>query len=139
MNFGSGRGRREEPFINVISLVDVMVILVIFLSVSTTFSKTGGLNVNLPKTATQDDAKPKKELVVAIAKDGRLYADGKATAISDLDKLLTDRAAKGMTDAPVVIQADEMVPHGKVVEIMDLAKGRGFHKLAIATEYKGRK
>lgn len=139
MNFHGARRKPEDPVINITSLVDVLFILLLFFILSTTWVTAPGIKVNLPKTESREPSKEKRELTVVVSKDGKLYVETRQVSVDQLAKLLADKAKKGETDAPVVIQADEATMHGKVVEVMDLAKTAGFNKLAIATEQKQKK
>jgi len=133
MQFRPGHKLREDPTINITPLIDVVFLLLIFFMVSTTFVVSPGIKVNLPKTESKEVARDKKEINVAVSKAGKIYLDGTQITLADLQRALAE-TAKADTDTLVVIQADEVVSHGTVVQVMDAAKSNGFNKLAIATE-----
>ncbi|MCA9774030.1 MAG: biopolymer transporter ExbD [Myxococcales bacterium] len=133
MNFSAHRREREDPTINITSLIDVVFLLLIFFMVSTTFVVAPGIKVNLPKTESKEMAREKQEMTIAITKDGRVFLEGHQLSLDALRRRFAERAAKSVEDL-IIIQADESVPHGKVVAVMDLAKSTGFNRLAIATE-----
>jgi biopolymer transport protein ExbD len=90
-----------------------------------------GLKVNLPKGGKAADVSlTQSDLSVAVLADGRLVLGGNVVTEDELKKALDDAKAKN-PDTLVVVQADEGVPHGKVVAVMELAKGAGLGQLAI--------
>ena len=123
-----------QPEINLVSLIDVVLILLIFMMISTQFVTQSGIEVNLPQAATEE-VKSTEELIVTLTKKGRIYFQGKK--ISDEESLrekLEALAPKYAKTRPIIIRADKEVPHGRVVRLMDLSKESGFARLAIATE-----
>jgi len=127
------RRRREEPHIDLTSLVDVVFLLLIFFMISTTFIQSPGLGIDLPRAASQRQPDKAPEVKVGLTRDGQLLGDGKVLSAEQLTSLLRRRLAES-PDAVFVLQADRQVPHGRVVQWMDLAKTLGYRKLAIATE-----
>ena len=129
------RGRRVEAGIDLTPLIDVVVLMVIFLTVSTSFIRQGQLRINLPEAdaVPPEDIKRRLELVISpegeYAVDGRALVDGKAQTIS---AALRD-ASRGDTGLALVITADAQTPHELVVRAMDVAGRLGFSKLGIAT------
>ncbi len=122
--------------INLTPLIDVVFILLIFFMVTTTFEDRSGLKVQLPKAAEHRATdESSKVLSVTVSKTGALYVGEAEVSLEQLRSKLKSHAA-GSADATVVIRADQLTNHGRVVEIMDLAKTLGIAKLAIATEPK---
>ncbi|BBB91975.1 MAG TPA: biopolymer transporter ExbD [Methylomusa anaerophila] len=114
-------------------MVDVMMLLVIFFMMSTTFILTNpGLPINLPKAAAVADQP--QNIVVVINRDGQLAVGDRTISLSELRSLLTATAAK----QPVVyLKADKEVRHGTVVEVMDEIRKTGISKLSVAVDAKG--
>jgi biopolymer transport protein ExbD len=127
---------REEPEINVISLVDVLLVLVLFLMVSTTFMRETEISLTLPEATTDTPAAPaddKLEIMVTQANayvvNGReLVNNERRTLRAAIERLTSDKR-----DVPVFIRADAGATHQAVVTAMDVAGQLGFVKLNIAT------
>src|SRR5277367_2666972 len=123
--------------INITPLTDIfLVLLIIFMVTSSVIVNQGqgaakaGLKVNLPKGSAADVTPATTDLSVAVLADGRLVVAGDVVTVDELKKALNDAQAKNPSTM-VIIQADEGVPHGKVVEVMEMAKGAGLAQLAI--------
>ncbi len=124
--------------INITPLTDIfLVLLIIFMVTSSVIvsSQTGGgakagLKVNLPKGGVADVVPTASDLSIAILTDGRLVLGGNVVSSDELKQALAEARAKN-PDTLVVVQADEGVVHGKVVEVMELAKTAGLAQLAI--------
>jgi biopolymer transport protein ExbD len=127
---GSGRGRGGTiAAINVTPLVDVVLVLLIILMVASTYIVAQTLKVTLPKSKSTDGMADKPQ-TVAITKDGVLRWNDAPVTEPDLIKDFA-AAVKADEDVNVVVSADEAVPHGKVVHVIDLAKQQGVTKFAI--------
>jgi biopolymer transport protein TolR len=122
--------------INITPLTDIfLVLLVIFMVTSSVIvnSSNGaksGLKVNLPAGGVADVATTAQDMSIAILADGRLVLGGDVVTADELKKAFEDAKAKA-PDTMVIVQADEGTPHGKVVEVMEMAKGAGLGQLAI--------
>ncbi len=122
--------------INITPLTDIfLVLLIIFMVTSSVIVNSGagakaGLKVNLPQGGSADVATKANDLSVAVLADGRLVLGGDVVSADELRKAF-DEAHVQSPDTMVVVQADEGVPHGKVVEVMELAKAAGLGQLAI--------
>jgi biopolymer transport protein ExbD len=136
---GSDGDESDNVFadINITPLTDIfLVLLIIFMVTSSVIVNQGqgaakaGLKVNLPKGSAADVTPATTDLSVAVLSDGRLVLAGNVVTVDELKKALADTVAKNPSTL-VVIQADEGVPHGKVVEVMEMAKGAGLAQLAI--------
>lgn len=128
----AGRGRRGGIVgINVTPFVDIALVLLLIMMVSSTYIVSQSLKVELPKTASSDES-VSRTYVVTIAKDGNLLFND---AIVDVKALLAQlKAAKAAADVSLVISADQAALHGRVVEIIDTAKLAGITKFAINVE-----
>ncbi|MGO8971665.1 MAG: ExbD/TolR family protein [Myxococcaceae bacterium] len=123
--------------INITPLTDIfLVLLIIFMVTSSVIVNQGqgaakaGLKVNLPKGSASDVTPATSDLSVAVLSDGRLVLAGNVVTADELKQALVGAQAKNPSTM-VIIQADEGVPHGKVVEVMEMAKGAGLAQLAI--------
>ena len=123
--------------INITPLTDIfLVLLIIFMVTSSVIVNAGnngaktGLKVNLPKGGAADVQVQQQDLSVAILSDGRILLSGDVVTPDELKKAFEEAKVKN-ADTLVVVQADEGVAHGKVVEVMEMAKGAGLGQLAI--------
>lgn len=128
--------RAEEPEINLIPFIDVLLVILIFLMLSTTYSKFTELQVNLP-TANAEKLKDRPtEVIVAVAADGR-YAINKQLVDGRTPELLAAAlrtAANGNADAVVIVSADAAAAHQSVINVMDGARRAGLNRLSFATQ-----
>jgi len=134
MNFRGHRGD-EEPEINLIPLIDVLVLTLIFLLVTTHFAKETQLNVQLPQAASTDKPEPDAVRVTVDAR-GQIFLNNVqmlGTQPEALRQALA-QAAAGRKDPLVVVQADGKAPHESVVRVMDAARRLGFARLSFATQ-----
>ncbi|HEX2541845.1 MAG TPA: biopolymer transporter ExbD [Caldimonas sp.] len=137
MNFR--RPRPDEPEINLIPFIDVLLVVLIFLMLTTTYSKFTELQVSLP-VADADLARDRpQEIVVAIASDGRYAIDRKPVEGRSVDVLTTELAAvaAGSKDMIVIISADATAAHQSVINVMDAARRAGLARLTFATQSSG--
>jgi biopolymer transport protein ExbD len=112
-------------------IVDVVFNLLIFFALSLNFAATsGGINVKLPSASSAEPVKS-EQLTINLTQAGQVYYNDKEINIDDLSSKLKDIEDK---DSLIIIRADNSVPHGQVVEIMDIVKTEGFSKLAIAVD-----
>lgn len=123
--------------INITPLTDIfLVLLIIFMVTSSVIvnqasgAAKNGLKVNLPQGGAADVRAARSDLSIAILQDGRIVLSGNVITEDELKKSLASAHDK-TPGSLVVIQADEGVPHGKVVQVMELAKTAGFGDLAI--------
>ncbi len=129
MSSGGGRRAGMISGINVTPLVDVVLVLLIILMVSSTYIVAQSLKVQLPK-AHNSDGTAEKPATVTLLKDGRLrFNDEDATEDKILEALKT--AASADPETNLVVSADKEVPHGRVVKVLDIAKTAGITKFAI--------
>jgi biopolymer transport protein ExbD len=129
--------RREikKARIEIIPMIDTIFFLLVFFMISTlSMARYSGLPVNLPKAATGQQA-PSESAAVTIKADGTVAIDKQAVSRDQVRDILKDRLAKN-PELLVLINADEQVEHGIVVEIMDAARQAGVVKMAIAIKPK---
>jgi biopolymer transport protein ExbD len=124
--------------INITPLTDIfLVLLIIFMVTSSVIVQQGpgggaksGLKVNLPKGGAADVTARSTDLSVAVLADGRFVLAGNVVSEEELKKTFDDAKLKD-PDTVVIVQADEGVSHGTVVQVMELAKKAGLGQLAI--------
>ena len=137
MNFRSGT--RDEPEINLIAFIDILLVVVIFLVLTTTYSKFTELKVNLPAADADVPKQNPKEIVVAVGADGR-YAINRAVldgaTVEQIADSLTE-AVGGNADTMVVISADALASHQSVINVMDAARRAGLTQITFATQQTG--
>jgi biopolymer transport protein ExbD len=124
---------REQLVVDVTPLIDIVFQLLLFFMVTTTFVTTPAIDVNLPDSSSSRLLKDRDDLEVEINVDRGLRLDDAPVDIEALRVIFEERAAV-TPGSMVIIHADEEVDHGRVVEIMDLARNSGLQRLGIATE-----
>lgn len=127
--------RHEDPELNLTSLIDVVLLLVIFFMVSTTFVQEGRLAVQLPSTTVQPRVAGEEPLVVTVTAEGAYRVAEKALVNNSPDTLraaLAKEAGKDRNRA-VTLRADGRATHQSVVTAMDVIGALGFSQVNIAT------
>lgn len=127
---------KDEPEINLIPFIDVLLVVLIFLMLSTTYSKYAELQIQLPVANAEQQRERPREVVVAIAADGR-YAVNKQVLESRSVEAVSNAlmaAAKESKDAMVIISADASTPHQAVITAMEAARRSGLHQITFATQ-----
>lgn len=135
MNFR--RGRREDyPEINLIPFIDILLVIVIFLAVTTTYARFAELKINLPTSTAEQTPTQPKQIEVAVAEDGRYQIDERALGDANIDALAAalQAAAASQTDPVVVINADARATHQAVVNVMEAARRVGLARITFATQ-----
>ena len=135
MNFQRGRPR-EEPEINLIPLIDVLLVIIIFLMLTTTYSKTSGLEINLPTADASKQAEQPNEIEVAVTPTGQVLINKSPLTANDV-KSIADalrRAAGTRPDPVIVINADAKATHQAVVDVMQAAQTAGYPHISFATQ-----
>jgi biopolymer transport protein ExbD len=130
------RPLHEEPEINLIPLIDVLLIVVIFLSVNTTYSRFAELQIDLPSADANRPQPRPSEIQVAVTADGR-YAIAHTVVLQTEPAalaLLLKRAAEGQADPVVVINADAQATHQAVVTMLEAARLAGLAHISFATQ-----
>jgi len=130
------RRKLEEPEINLIPFIDVLLVVLIFLMLSTTYSKFTELQINLPAAEAEKLRERPGEVVVAIAADGRYAINRQAVEGRSVEALTATlaAAAAGRPDVVVIISADAMTSHQAVVNVMDAARRAGLTRLTFAAQ-----
>ena len=137
MKFSSRR--LEEPEINLIPFIDVLLVVLIFLMLSTTYSRFTELQINLPAADADKLQERPGEVVVAVAADGRYTVKGQSVDGRSVDVLSAAlaKAAGGRADAVVIISADALSAHQAVVNVLDAARRAGLTRVTFAAQTSG--
>ena len=134
MNFRSRS--REEPEINLIPFIDVLLVVLIFLMLSTTYSKFTELQLKLPVADVDAQRDYPKELLVSVSSDGA-YGVNSVPVAGRSPEILTNAmlaAAKAGKDTMVVINADASARHQAVITVMEAARRAGLTQITFATQ-----
>ena len=135
MNFQRGRGH-DEPEINLIPLIDVLLVIIIFLMLTTTYAKFSGLEINLPTADASKQAEQPNEVNVAVTASGQVLVNKAPLAAADVKSVseALRRAAGDGKDPVIVINADAKATHQSVVDIMQAAQTAGYPHISFATQ-----
>jgi biopolymer transport protein ExbD len=134
MNFR--KHQPEEPEINLIPFIDVLLVVLIFLMLSTTYSKFTELQVVLPVADADKPRENPREIIVSVSGEGRYAINRKMLEGRSVEMLAGELvvAAQGASDTTVIISADATAAHQSVVTVMDAARRAGLAKLTFATQ-----
>jgi biopolymer transport protein ExbD len=129
------RRSMKKARIEIIPMIDTIFFLLVFFMISTlSMAHYSGLPVNLPKAATGQQP-ANESAAVTITRDGKVFIDKQEVSRENVRSTLQQRLAE-KPDLLVLINSDEHVEHGVVVDIMDAARQAGVAKMAIAIEPK---
>ena len=135
MNFRRS-ATREEPDINLIPLIDILIVILIFLFLTTTYSRFAELQINLPE-ASADRAQDRPQMLsVAVDSQGRYAINGAMTPYgnaANFAQALT-AAAKGAKEPVIAISADAAATHQSVINIMESARLAGYNHISFTTQ-----
>ena len=138
MNFRSRT--REEPEINLIPFIDVLLVVLIFLMLSTTYSKFTELQLRLPVAEANAQRDYPKEVVVSVSSDGAYAVNKVPVSDRSADALASAllQGAKAGKDSVVIISADANATHQSVVTVMEAARRSGLIQITFATQSSAR-
>ena len=133
------RRRMEEPEINLIPFIDVLLVVLIFLMLSTTYSRFTELQINLPAAEAEKLRERPADVIVPVSSDGRYAINRKAVDGRSVELLTTElaAAAAGRPDTVIIISADAMAAHQAVVNVLDAARRAGLTRLTFAAQGPG--
>lgn len=137
MNFR--HGHRDEPELNLIPFIDVLLVVLIFLVLTTTYSKYSELQVNLPVADADKQHNQPNEVLVTITQDSRIAVNGALLgngSVGALSEALAE-AARSEKDPVIVINADAAATHQAVVSVMDAARRTGLARITFSTQTAG--
>ena len=135
MNFQRGRAR-EEPEINLIPMIDVLLVILIFMVVTTTYSKFSELQINLPQAGGEAATAQTNIINIAVDASEHYAINNKNhpyTGVEALALSLRD-AAGNQTDPTIVINADAKAPHQSVINVMEAARRAGYGRITFTTQ-----
>ena len=135
MQFRQGR-HREEPEINLIPFIDVLLVIIIFLMLTTTYAKFSGLEINLPTADSSQNPEQPQEVSVAVTASGQVLVNKSPLSTPDVPVIAEAlrRAAGSQKDPVIVINADAKATHQSVVDVMQAAQSAGYPRISFATQ-----
>ena len=127
---------KDEPEINLIPFIDVLLVILIFLMLTTTYSKFTEMQLKLPVADTEAQRDYPKEVVVAVSSDGRYMVNRQQVNGRSTDALATAiaEAAKAGKDTVIIISADATATHQSVITVMEAARRMGLTQITFATQ-----
>jgi biopolymer transport protein ExbD len=131
------RGKQKEPLeINLVPLIDVMMVILIFLMITTTYSKYTELQINLPTADSEKQLERPNEIAVLVNAQGQYVINKTAVAFRSPDQLADElkRAGASLKDPVVVISADAAATHQSVVRVMEAARLAGLSQITFTTQ-----
>ena len=131
------KGSRDEPLeINLVPLIDVMMVILIFLMITTTYSKYTELQINLPTADAEKQLERPNELAVVVNAQGQYVLNRTPVAFRSIEQLADDlrRMSASMKDPVVVISADAAATHQSVVRVMEAARLAGLTQITFTTQ-----
>jgi len=128
----------EEPEINLIPFIDVLLVVLIFLMLSTTYSRYSELQINLPTADAERLKERPTEILVSVTAEGRYLVNHKPMDGRSVDLLAAElRAAAVGEGSVVIVSADAMAAHQAVINVLDAARRAGLPRLTFATQVPG--
>jgi biopolymer transport protein ExbD len=131
-----GPGGRDEPEINFIPMIDVLLVILIFLMVTTTYQRVAELQITLPEADADQAKQHPKEINIGVDAQGRYVLDRNVFTFSSVAALADElrRAAGDARDAVVIINADANATHQSVIHVMEAARLAGLVHITFATQ-----
>ena len=129
------RRRRSIEVIDMIPMIDMVFLLLIFFALTNTFEIQRFLELNLPKGSSGIELKKTERLTLSISKDNQIILENEPIELPELESKLKEFMRED-TEVTLVIMGDENAPHGRVVELMDVANGAGVKKILITVKKK---
>ena len=127
---------REEPEINFIPLIDVLLVILIFLMVTTTYSRYAELQINLPTAEAERQPERLDQIDIGVDAQGNYSINKKGVTLSGPIPLSQEmqRVGSAMKEPVVVISADARAPHQSVITVMEAARMAGYGKITFTTQ-----
>ncbi|CAL62619.1 Biopolymer transport protein [Herminiimonas arsenicoxydans] len=144
MNFRKGQGR-EDPEINLIAFIDVLLVILIFLMVSTSYSKFTALQITLPTADAEKAMERPFEINVIVDAQGRYAINNTRVAVQNPEALAEELTAaatasgKANVDPVVIIAAEATATHQSVINVLEAARIAGYSKVTFAAQAGGKK
>jgi biopolymer transport protein ExbD len=136
MNFRNKHRGPEEPEINFIPLIDVLLVILIFLMITTTYSKYTELQINLPSADAEKQLERPNEINVMVNAQGRFAINNNPVSFTTVEAFANDLklAAQGKKEPVVVINADAQATHQSVINIMQASQVAGLGQVTFTTQ-----
>jgi biopolymer transport protein ExbD len=128
--------RREEPEMNLVPMIDVLLVIVIFLVVTTTYSRYSELQINLPSAEANQVQERPNQINVAVTANGQYVIERVPLGAREPAALSVElkRAARGNPDPMIIINADANTTHQSVINVMEAARLAGFGRITFTTQ-----
>jgi biopolymer transport protein ExbD len=138
MNFRQST-RRDQPDINLIAFIDVLLVVLIFLMISTSFSRTAGLAVRLP-TVGEEASSPPKSIHIVVDAEGRVALNGRRSSARDTSMLALELRNLSLHDSTQIIDihADGQATHQSVISVMEAARLAGLPQVTFSAQSNSR-
>ena len=135
MNFRKGH-KREEPEINLIAFIDVLLVILIFLMITTTYSKYAALQITLPNSESEQAAAEPRSISVAVDAQGRYAINFRVLEARDPVSLAEElrHAANGNAEMVVEIYADALTSHQSVINVLEAARLAGLPRISFSAQ-----
>ena len=135
MNFQRGR-TREAPEINLIPLIDVLLVILIFLMVTTSYAKFAELQINLPEAGGEASTEKNKTVNITVDASEHYGINSRGIPYTGVEALADalKNAAGNQTDPVIVINADAKAPHQSVINVMEAARLAGYGRITFTTQ-----
>jgi biopolymer transport protein ExbD len=139
MNFQRGR-QKDEPRIDFVPLIDVLLVILIFLMVTTTYNRYSELQINLPEAGAEKQPERPNEITVAVDPAGQYTVNHQPVRFTGIEALVESlrRAAAGTAEPVIVIAADAKATHQSVVNVMEAARIAGYSRITFTTQARER-
>jgi len=131
------RGKVKEPLeINLVPLIDVMMVILIFLMITTTYSKYTELQINLPSADADKQLERSNEIAVLVNAQGQYVINRRPVVFRTVNELADElkRAGAGAKEPVVVISADATATHQAVIRVMEAARLAGLSQITFTTQ-----
>jgi biopolymer transport protein ExbD len=140
MDFRKGK-RRDDPDINLIPFIDVLLVILIFLMVTTTYSKFTALQITLPTADAEKALEQPHEINVGVNAQGQYAIDNVQISVRDAAGLANELTNAGgpKKDPIIIINADATAAHQSVINVLEAARLAGFEKVTFAAQTSGSK
>ena len=136
MNFRRGRGREVDPYVDLIPLIDILIVILIFLFLTTTYNRFAELQINLPEASADRATEKPAMLSVGVDATGKYAVNGVPVVYGSAQGFANAlrEAAKGAKDPVVAISADAKATHQDVIQVMESARLAGYNHISFTTQ-----
>lgn len=140
MDLRKGRSSADDTEINLTALIDVVLVLLIFFMVSTTFIRESEINLTLPSASEEQPRREMKSIAVSVDRESNYSVNGERIQKPDIESIefALRNAGKGLDNPPVIISADANATHQSVINVLDAARRSGLMRVTFATKIEKR-